>query len=469
MSGCDECKDARLGTLANAGAGIRGEWFDVVGFHNGSALSRCLPEQHPSMNTTLSEQAGVLTDLPSADESRVLTHLSAMPFADSERAAPTADGSPRPRFRKTIRVLHVINGQHYSGAERVQDLLAARLPDEGFDVALACVKPDKFPRLRQATDAPLIDLTMRTKFDVRAAWKLARIVRREEFRILHAHTPRTAMIASLAAAWTSVPLVYHVHSPTSCDSTRPFANWLNQLIERRSIRRAARLITVSASLGRHMRKQGFPADRISVVPNGVPGNHAVAPRDTPRDRWTLGTVALFRPRKGTEVLLDALATLRGKGWPVSLRAIGPFETADYERKLKDQVARLGIGDAVCWTGFTRDVNAELAKIDLFVLPSLFGEGLPMVVLEAMAAGIPVVGTKIEGVPEAIRDGIDGVLAKPNDANDLAEAIGGIVQGKLDWQALRRSAMRRHAERFSDHSMAAGVAEAYRRVLASVGG
>jgi glycosyltransferase involved in cell wall biosynthesis len=187
-------------------------------------------------------------------------------------------------------------------------------------------------------------------------------------------------------------------------------------------------------------------------------------REPPQGEWTLGTVALFRPRKGTEVLLEALAILRRDGHAVRLRAVGPFETPEYERWLKDRARQLAVEDAVEWTGFTRDVNAELQRFDLFVLPSLFGEGLPMVVLEAMAAGVPVVGTRVEGVPEAIRDGLDGALAAPGDSEDLARAMGRVISGALDWTRLRESARQRHAEKFSDASMARGVAGVYRHIL-----
>ena len=104
-------------------------------------------------------------------------------------------------------------------------------------------------------------------------------------------------------------------------------------------------------------------------------------------------------------------------------------------------------------------------MDLFVLPSLFGEGLPMVILEAMAAGVPIVATRVEGVPEAIRDGVEGLIASPDDAGDLARAIARYVRGQADWSQLRVAAHRRQAERFSDRSMAEGVAEVYQRVLA----
>lgn len=365
----------------------------------------------------------------------------------------------------TARVLHVINGEHYAGAERVQDLLAAELPELGFEIGLACLKPDQFPRLRHSTDAPLYELPMRTKLDLRIAWRLARIVRRGSYELLHAHTARSALVASAASLLARVPMVHHVHSPTANDSTRRWRGRINAWVERLSLRRASALITVSDSLKQHIRQRGFGDELISVVPNGVPCRPATPACDGPKDQWTLGTVALFRPRKGIEVLLHALAALRRRGVAVRLRAVGGFETPEYEREVKSLVAELGLHNNVDWTGFTRDVDAELARMDLFVLPSLFGEGLPMVVLEAMAAGVPVVATRVEGTPEAIRDGCDGLIAEPDDPQDLASAIAQITDGQVDWHTLRTNARRRHAERFSEKSMAAGVAEVYRRVLA----
>lgn len=375
------------------------------------------------------------------------------------KAEPTA--AETPVSSKTLRVLHVINGEHYSGAERVQDLLGLQLPRLGIDVGFACVKPDKFPEARQAKSAPLYDVSMRSRWDMRAAWRLAQVIRREKYQIVHAHTPRSLLIGRIAAALVGVPVIYHVHSPTSRDTTHSLRNWLNTTSERWSLAGISRLVCVSSSLARHMEHAGYDRDIIHVVPNGVPCVDNVPPRTTPTGIWTLGMVALFRPRKGLEVLLEALHRLRQSGREVRLRGIGPFETPAYQQEIERKVAALGLEDAVTWTGFTRDVQAQLAQLDLFVLPSLFGEGLPMVVLEAMAAGVPVVATRVEGTPEAIRDGIDGVLAVPSDAVDLAQAIERVVGGELDWQKLRASALERQRAYFSDESMAQGVATVYR--------
>ena len=364
----------------------------------------------------------------------------------------------------TARVLHVINGEHYAGAERVQDLLAARLPKEGFDVGIACLKPLQFPKMMQTHGVPIYNLSMANRFDLRPVGRLIRIVREEGYSILHAHIPRTVLIASIVSLITGVPLVYHTHSPASRDSTNRLRNRINALVERIAMAWCSAVIPVSQSLGRYVRERGVRASSVSVVPNGVPTRKSRPPRQAQQREWVIGTMALFRPRKGTEVLLQSMAKLKSLGLPVQLHAVGSFETAEYERQIKMLVDELGIGDCVHWTGFTQDVDAELHKMDIFVLPSLFGEGLPMVVLEAMAAGVPVVASRVEGIPETIRQDVDGLVVEPNNPDDLSDALRRYVDGKADWHKMQISARKRHAEKFSDLAMAAGVAKVYRRVL-----
>jgi glycosyltransferase involved in cell wall biosynthesis len=365
-----------------------------------------------------------------------------------------------------VRVLHVINGEHYAGAERVQDQLALRLPEFGYEVGFVCVKPNRFADMRMARSAPLINVPMQSRFDLRPAARLARLIRREGYRLIHTHSPRAALVGSLAATWAEVPMVHHMHGQTSTEVRRRWLSRLSAFVERVIVRRAA-TIAVSESLCRHLRAHGYAKRPLHVVPNGVPARGELPPpRTRPADDWTIGTVAMFRPRKGIEVLLQAIALLRSRGMAIRLRAVGGFETSGYEREAKQFAARLGLGDAVQWIGFRRDVDTELALMDVLVLPSLISEGMPMSLLEAMAAGVPVVGTHVDGVVDVIRHRVDGLLARPGDSEDLAGALAQIICGDVDWLALREAAHRRHAETFSDRSMAAGVAAVYDRVLAS---
>jgi glycosyltransferase involved in cell wall biosynthesis len=373
-------------------------------------------------------------------------------------------GCARPPATK--RVLHVVNGEYYTGAERVQELLGAQLPSLGYDVALVCVKPDEFPALRRTPDVPLHLAPMKGRFDLRPIRKIAGLIRDEGFDIVHSHSPRAALLTALAAQLTGTAHIYHLHSVTAADSTHRVRNRVNARVERASLRRVAALIAVSESLGKYAVDGGLPSERVAVVHNGVPTRGALAPRLTPHSPWILGVVARFRPRKGLEVLLEALAELRRRGHDIRLRAIGAFDTPEYEARIRALETRLGLLGCIEWRGFRTDVNAELSAVDLFVLPSLFGEGLPMAVLEAMAVGVPVISTRVEGVPEAVRDGIDGLVCEPGSSASLGGAIERFATGRIDWQTVRISAHARQGERFSDVSMSLGVAEVYRHVLAA---
>ncbi|MEM8947175.1 MAG: glycosyltransferase [Planctomycetota bacterium] len=364
----------------------------------------------------------------------------------------------------THRVLHVINGEHYSGAERVQDLLALQLPNFGYEVAFACVKPYRFSATRKSQQATLHETPQRSKFDLDCARRISKLIESQKYTLVHAHTPRSVLVGSFAAKWAGVPLVYHVHSPTGSDSTRWLQNWVNAKLEHWSLRHVDQLIAVSPSLKRLMEQQGFAPEKVAYVPNGVP-EIEILPRRRPTGTWTLGCAALFRPRKGIEVLIEAIAALQSKNLDIHLRAVGPFETPEYEREVMQLVDRLGVADAITWTGFTKDIAAELRQMDLFALPSLFGEGLPMVVLEAMAAGLPVIASHVEGIPEAIRHREEGLLVEAASVSQLAMAIEELTTSEeLDYEMLSHNAKHRHQLCFSDRSMAANLAAVYDQIL-----
>jgi glycosyltransferase involved in cell wall biosynthesis len=392
---------------------------------------------------------------------------SLLNLPDSPRSEQTTDGAQRlalPPATAKLRVLHVINGEHYAGAERVQDLLAQRLPEMGVDVGFACVKPDRFPMARRSQITPLERLPMRGRFDLKPAWRLARLIRREKYDLIHTHTPRTALVGRIASQLAGVPMVHHVHGHTAVEVGAGWKTWLSAKVEKFSLSRAAAVVAVSPSAARYIYAWGVPERRIHLIPNGVPGRKNRSVRSTPRTVWTLGTLAMFRPRKGLEVLLQSLATLHHRGLPVQLRVIGGFESQQYQEQMLRLVEELAIWRLVEWRGFRQDIDAELDAIDLMVLPSVLPEGMPMAVLEAMASGVPPIGTRVEGIADVIHHGHDGLLVEPNNADELANAVTAVIEGDFDWQQLSQNAAKTHAARYSDRIMAAGVAEVYRHVL-----
>ncbi len=366
---------------------------------------------------------------------------------------------------RTTTVLHVVNGEHYAGAERVQDLLAQRLPALGYRVVFACLKTGKFQRQLETGDLPSALFAMNSRLDIiGTAKRVARFATAKGAELIHTHTARSALIGGIAARMSGLPFVHHVHSPTERDSTHWLLNRLNAQVERWSLARVRALIPVSGSLERHLVAGGYPADRITVVPNGVPLH---PPRQrTQGQPFTMGMVALFRPRKGVEILLDAMARLRERGVETRLRLVGPFEESGYQHLLESRAARLGLADCIEWCGFQQNVFAQFEHMDLLVLPSLFGEGMPMVLLEAMSAGVPVVASRIEGIPELVRDGTDGFLAEAGDADELAAAVERCAIDPVGTEALGRQARARQECEFSDLVMAQRIASVYQRVLAT---
>ena len=354
-------------------------------------------------------------------------------------AAPTGPAAPA---TGTVGVLHLINGEHYAGAERVQDLLAKCLPAFGYRVGFACLKLNVFGAMRQSHDAPLWDVPMRTKFDLRAAARVARLVRQQG--VPHPARPYRAQAlvgggrrrAGRRAAGVSRP--------------QPHAAQLHPAVARRDQRRrraveparASQVIAVSQAMAEEMGR-GCDRRRIAVVSNGVPPLAAVPARQMPRPPWTLGMVALFRPRKGTEVLLEAMALLGDRGVPVRLRAVGTFESPGYEAEIAARIRSLGLQDRVQWTGFARNVTAELLKMDLLgpAEPVRRGpaDGGARSDGRRRAGGGHPRGRHGRGRPPRPRR----AGGRAGRCRRLAAAIADMVEGRRDWAAMRsaRSSVR----------------------------
>ena len=362
------------------------------------------------------------------------------------------------------RVIHLVNGEFYAGAERVQDILAQKLPRLGYDVKLACLKPDKFLSRCQCNRDMIIKFPMRSRIDLIPTFKIARYIRKKNIVLIHAHIPRTVMIGRIVSIFTNVPLIYHVHSPTLESTHQYYKNKVNSVVEDISIKGIIKIITVSKSLKKHLIRKGFDKKKISVVPNGVPTTGPLEPRKNPNRKWTIGMIALFRPLKGVEVLLKALSLLLREKNDIQLRLIGPFESNIYKTSMEKLARELDIEKNIKWVGFKKNIIKELKKIDILAFPSLYAEGMPMVIIEAMGAGVPLVCSKLESIPEIIRQGVDGLLVKPGDPEDLEKAISVIIEDTEKRSMMRKNAYNRQVAHFSDIVMAKNTAKIYDQIL-----
>jgi glycosyltransferase involved in cell wall biosynthesis len=270
------------------------------------------------------------------------------------------------------------------------------------------------------------DAWMRTKCDLRGAGEVARTLGRLSADVLHCQDMRAGLVGRVLGR-SSGSVVYTVHGVPDGLSARVAGNaqvatrrrrdGLYYLGGERLIARVApaQIVAPCAAIGdyarRHLRQ---PAHRVHVVPNGVdPARFRPAPR-TSRSRVDAVWLGVMNPVKRLPVLLAAVAEVP----EVSLRLVGtgPLR-ADVLRTVDD----LRLTERVRVCEFVDDPTELLAGADLFVLPSA-AEASPLALLQAMACGLAVIATRVGGVPELVRDGVDGLLVPPDDGAALAEAL-----------------------------------------------
>lgn len=366
------------------------------------------------------------------------------------------------------RVALVTSELRPGGAERVVAHLGAALRARGMEVRVVTLGP-RGPLADDLEEAgvSVACLDSTRGYDVGCLWRLRGILRRFRPDVVHVHD-RTSLPYVMAAARLggSPPVVYTGHGLMFGEFDRP----------RRRHRWAARgLAAVTAVSGevarRHAQYLGWAAP-VDIVPNGVPdvargpGERAAA-RDAlgiSEDAFVFLAVGNARPEKAFEDLLRAAALVRdaGDGRPFHVVIAGKVDDTPYCRDLLARHEAMGLALVVRFLGFRRDVQALYAAADAFVLSSR-SEGLPMVLLEAMMAGLPVVATRVGGVPETVSEGT-GLLVEAQDPKALAGAMRQVL---VDGHLAQRlgAAARELAEReYSLESMTAGYLRTYCRVV-----
>jgi glycosyltransferase involved in cell wall biosynthesis len=377
---------------------------------------------------------------------------------------------------RKLRVLHVANGEYFAGAEQVIMSIGRNLDRDRFSFQLACLMDGPLAEHARDEGFRVTTLPMRNRADLSVVAKLISLIKRYRIQIVHTHTVRSNMVGRVAARLAGVPVVTTVHSPISRDTQHKLKNSANAAVERLSDRWVERYITVSKSLGEELVRNGVSASRVTVVQNGIDVERCqprVASAETrrqlgiPGEAPVAGMVALFRPRKGAEVLLRASAEVLASLPDLRLVFVGTGESdgqGDYLQRLKDLASELGLADRVVFTGFRDDVCDVLNSLDVLAIPSLFGEGLPIVLLEAMAMAKPVIATPVEGVAEAVIDGETGILVPPGDESALAGALASTLGQKTKAKEMGQAGRALVEREFSVATMTRRIEGVYDEVI-----
>lgn len=363
-------------------------------------------------------------------------------------------------------MLHLLNGEQYSGLERVVDHLAESAPNHGYRFHLVCLKPGEMPDRLKTRQAHLHFVRMRGRLDISCVSAIRGIAVAERCRLVHSHTVRGGLIARALRSVLPLPWLHHVHSPARYESENKRLNYLNYLVEQAILPKANHLLPVSQALYDYVRTfYRLDGENITVIQNGV---ESIGPDKitfaNAGNTKTIGAVGLFRPRKGVEVLLDAFALLAARDPNVRLQLIGDFVNETYRRHITELVDRAGLSASVEFAGYQEAVGDHLAKLDVFVMPSLYGEGLPMALLEAMAMGCIIVASRIDGITEILGGGTCGILVSPGDATALADAIQDALADDIRNTERAAAARERQQILYRAEVMAKGVFDIYSRYL-----
>jgi glycosyltransferase involved in cell wall biosynthesis len=199
------------------------------------------------------------------------------------------------------------------------------------------------------------------------------------------------------------------------------------------------VVANSAAAAERLRREFVPASKIQIIANGVDSD-AFAPSRSARPLRRIVMVANLREEKGHDTLIDAAPRIRAAHPDATILLVGD---GPLRETLRRRVAALGLDRAVEFAGERQDVAALLSSSDVFVLPSR-SEASPNGVLEAMASGLPIVASRVGGIPELVDSGIDGVLVEPNDPAALADAVIDLMD-RPEWARVLGRAARERAE------------------------
>ena len=383
--------------------------------------------------------------------------------------------------RKPIRVLHIIQGKHFGGAEQVVLTLSKCFDRSQVMPSVVCLSKGLLLEKLGAANIPNFLIPMKSKTDIIAPlYKTMRLIKKKHIDIIHTHTFRSNLVGRLAAVGTLRKCVTHLHSPILRDFADLRRGRINETIDRMTRPIAARYIAVSHSLRKEMIQRGLAPRKILTVHN-VPDLDSLklSIRNTgskpnvrqeyhiPQNAFLLVLVALLRPRKGVEVLIKAMKKVLQYFPDTRLLLVGSddiSEDPDYGNRLRRLTTELGLESNVAFAGFRDDVPEILSQSDLMVLPSLFGEGLPMVILEAMAMGVAVIASRVEGIPEIIVDGKDGFLVEPGDSDQLSNKIIQLLKDPVLLQDVRQSAREKMFREMNAQRHARQIEYVYQEVL-----
>lgn len=343
--------------------------------------------------------------------------------------------------------------------------LCRALSARGHHVQLVVRPNSPLPDRLGSTPVTIHQLPLRNAIDLLSARALSRMIRQHQIDIIHGHVARDYPLCLLAGKWAGrgrVVLTRHHYLPLR-------VNWLNRAL----FRRVGKVIAVSESVRRRLiASLPISADRIVTIPNWIdPDDYRqLPPAEQARRRLGLnaplvvGMVGQMTPAKGQEEFLRAAALVSASREDVAFLLVGSEQGGRrFTSRCQRLVRRLGIAHRVTFLDHIEDLSWVWSALTVLVVPS-WQEAFSMVLIQAMAAGLPVIATRVGGPAEIVTHRVTGWLVPPREIQSLAEAIALLLDDAPLRERLGRAARAEVHERFDRSRIIARIESVYRQVI-----
>jgi glycosyltransferase involved in cell wall biosynthesis len=383
------------------------------------------------------------------------------------------------------KILRVIARLNMGGPALHVAYLTAGLRERGYDTTLVAGSlargEDSMAFVADARDVQIVRIDQLGREisplrDLVATVRLAWLIRRERPDILHTHTAKAGTVgrvAALLAGRRRPRIVVHTfHGHVLRGYFGPVRSWFFLLLERWLASRTTALIAVSPQVRDDLVALGVaPPERFVVIRLGIELGERVAPEQNGRaesrrylgiepDRFAVGWIGRMTAVKRTDDVLVAFKRLRDEGVDAVLCMVGDGpDRQDLERRAHE----LGIVRDTLFLGYQEDVAPFYAAFDALVLPSS-NEGTPVSAIEALAAGRPVVATRVGGVPDVVQEGDDGFLVEPGATDDLADRLAQLARDPELRERMGRAGRERVLPRYAVERLVDDVDRLYRSLL-----
>lgn len=355
-------------------------------------------------------------------------------------------------------ILHIDSAKTWRGGQQQVLYFAKRL--RGYDNIIACPPQSPLAERAKATGLKVLPVEMHGEWDLLAVYKLKRIIKNNSIKIVHLHSPHGHALGLLAA-----------RSAGNCKvvlSRRVDFHIRKNILSRVKYSNVDRIMAISERVKQVLVADGLPEEKIDVVYSGVDierfqnveGHYLISELGLNRDKLIIGNIAALAWHKDQRTLLEAARIVVDEFPQVTFLIVGE---GPLRREIEILIKKFDLEEEVKLFGFRQDIPEILSILHLFVLSSSW-EGLGTSLLDAFASRVPVVATNVGGIPEIVKDRVNGILVPPGNPGALAKAIISLLKNRDLAGQMAKEGFRLVKEKFNVERMVEETRKIYDRLV-----